>query len=266
MTVEVRSFYCFRPLSAHEARAARLRSYCQDAGLLGTILLADEGINGTLAGEAKHLDGLLALLGDDPEIGALSYRVSFADQDDGRGRAPFTQLKIRLQDSVLTFPEAAAERTPDYVEPQDWDALLAQEAVQLLDTRNGYETCIGAFKGARILEIENFHEWPQQVRLEANLNPEAPVALYCTAGIRCEKASGWLRTRGFQKIYQLRGGIIEYLAKVPAEAGSWVGDCFVFDQRIAIDRSRMPAAYVLCESCQRPVHQSASCTCEASGR
>lgn len=268
--IEVRSFYRFSPLTNNRQRADRLNECCNGGELLGTILLAREGINGTLSGAPPALDRLFSLLADDPEIGELKYRRSFANATE----APFATLKIRQKDWVLTFPKASADASPTYVEPEDWDALIAREGVQLVDARNGYETCIGTFDGAHTLPIENFHEWPKAMQKAGDFDHKPPVALYCTGGIRCEKASAWLRDHGFNEVYQLSGGILNYLHRISTADSSWQGDCFVFDQRIAVNQNLAPAAYTLCQGCQRPVRQgdssgcntgqtlSSSCTCE----
>lgn len=268
--IEVRTFYHFGSLTHNAQRADCLGECCDAGGLLGTILLADEGINCALAGSPPALDRLFAVLAADPEIGPLSYRHSLADNS----APPFVKLKIRQHSSILTFPEATADTSPEYVEPEDWDALLGRDDVQLVDTRNGYETCIGTFDGAHTLPIENFKELPGAVHSADVLDPQAPVALYCTGGIRCEKVSAWLRGQGFNEVYQLSGGILNYLDRVSATQSSWQGDCFVFDQRIAVGHDLAPAPYGLCELCQRPVSQrdssgssagqtlSSSCGCE----
>lgn len=207
--------------------------------MLGTILLAEEGINGSLCGTASALKSFFDQLGRDADIGQLSYRTTYAHS----GETPFNKLKVRIKERLLPFPHQA-DATPVHVEPEDWHQLIDQPNMQLIDVRNRYETDLGAFRGARIANIDDFSALPDYVQAQVSLDVNAPVAMYCTGGIRCEKVSGWLRSQGFSCLYQLAGGILNYLQKIPVEQSRWQGDCFVFDRRTAVNATLQTASDV----------------------
>ena len=229
----VAAFYRFLPLESLEALRSRLEGLAADLGLKGTILLAEEGINGGLCGPREALDAFMAALGEDQRFAGMPVRHSTA----APGNPVFDRLKVRIKPEIVSFgqPEAnplkAAGRR---VVPADWNALLDRPEVQVVDVRNAYETAIGGFPDALDPDTERFRDFPAFV--EETLSPEAhpEVALYCTGGIRCEKASAYLLGLGFEMVHQLDGGILNYLASVPPKESRWRGDCFVFDQRLAV--------------------------------
>lgn len=248
--MQVRSFYRFTPLSDLSERRQRLTAWCQERNLLGTVLLAEEGINGSLSGTADALDCFFDQAAKDTGIGQLSYRTSCARAD----QPPFSKLKVRIRRQLVSFPHKADE-TPAYVDPEAWNALISQSDVRLVDVRNRYETAIGAFNGAEKPPVDGFSALPDYIQSCAGLSVDTPLALYCTGGIRCEKAAGWLRRQGFRRLYQLTGGILNYLEKIPESESQWQGDCFVFDKRIAVDASLQATDYALCAHCQQPVQK-----------
>ena len=230
----VAAFYRFVSLENLEALRSRLEGLAAGLGLKGTILLAEEGINGGLCGAPRALDAFMATLCEDGRFAGMPVRRSMA----APGNPVFDRLKVRIKPEIVSFgrPEvdplkAAGQR----VGAAQWNALLDRPEVQLVDVRNTYETAIGGFPGALDPDTERFRDFPAFV--EEALNPEAhpEVALYCTGGIRCEKASAYLLDRGFETVHQLDGGILNYLASIPVEESRWRGDCFVFDQRLALD-------------------------------
>lgn len=237
----VAAFYRFVRLEGLEALRGRLEGLADGLGLKGTILLAEEGINGGLCGARKALDAFMAALGEDKRFAGMPVRFSTA----APGNPVFDRLKVRIKPEIVTFgrPEAdplkAAGRR---VGAAQWNALLDRPEVLVVDVRNTYETAIGGFPGALDPNTERFRDFPAFV--EETLSPQAhqEAALYCTGGIRCEKASAYLLNRGFATVHQLDGGILNYLASIPAEESRWRGDCFVFDQRLALDGLLRPVA------------------------
>ena len=224
-----------------EALRSRIEGLAAGLGLKGTVLLAEEGINGGLCGSREALDAFMAALGEDQRFAGMPVRLSTA----APGNPVFDRLKVRIKPEIVSFgrPEAdPLKATGQRVAPTNWNALLNRPEVQLVDVRNTYETAIGGFPGALDSNTERFRDFPAFV--EEALNPEAhpEVALYCTGGIRCEKASAYLLDRGFETVHQLDGGILNYLASVPAGESRWRGDCFVFDQRLALDGLLRPVA------------------------
>ncbi len=248
--VAVASFYRFTGIAEPEALRERLAAYCAELGLRGTILLAAEGINATVAGPPHGVDALLDHLARVPGLDGLRTARSQAP------RNPFRRLKVRLRPEIVTLgvPGIAPQRrTGTHVTPREWDALLADPRVVVLDTRNDYEFRIGHFERAEAPSMQHFREFPRFVAARFAAGERPPVAMFCTGGIRCEKASAYLLEQGFTEVYQLDGGILRYLADTPAGASRWRGDCFVFDERVAVDGELRPADYEQCPGCRRPV-------------
>jgi UPF0176 protein len=197
----------------------------------GTILVAPEGINGTVSGEPSAMDAFLRDLRGDPRFADLVTKDAPAEAH------PFGRLKVKLKREIIALrrPEAdPAKRTGTYVAPKDWNALIASPDVLLLDTRNMYEVEVGTFAGAVDPRLAHFTDWPAFVAQHLDSSRDKRIAMFCTGGIRCEKASAYLLAHGFAEVYQLDGGILGYLAKVPASESTYVGDCFVFDERGAV--------------------------------
>ena len=217
-----------------EALRGRLEGLADGLGLKGTILLAEEGINGGLCGARKALDAFMAALGEDKRFAGMPFRLSTA----APGNPVFDRLKVRIKPEIVTLgrPEAdPLKAAGQRVGAAQWNALLDRPEVLVVDVRNTYETAIGGFPSALDPDTERFRDFPAFV--EETLSPQAhqEVALYCTGGVRCEKASAYLLDRGFETVHQLDGGILNYLASIPVEESRWRGDCFVFDQRLALD-------------------------------
>lgn len=250
MSLVVATFYQFVRLSDCETLQVKLLQYCQSQGIKGTILLATEGINGTIAGERSAIDAMLTFLRSDPRLAGLQHKESTASD------FPFERMKVKVKKEIVTLgkPEVKpAELVGTYVSSQDWNDLISDPDVIVLDTRNDYEVKIGTFHRAINPETHSFREFPEYV--EQNLDPthHRKVAMFCTGGIRCEKASSYLLHQGFQEVYHLQGGILKYLEEVPAEASLWQGECFVFDERIAIKQGLEPGTYEMCRSCGHPI-------------
>jgi len=246
------ALYQFVDLPDHAEWREPLRDLCAAQQVRGTLLLAREGINGTIAGPEAGVRAVLAWLRRDPRLAGLQHKESWSPTP------PFHRLKVRLKREIVTLgvPGLDPTRTVgEYVKPADWNALIAQPDVLLIDTRNDYEVKIGTFEGAVNPGIRSFTELPawlaQQPGLQAS--KQTRVAMFCTGGIRCEKSTALLRMQGFESVYHLEGGILKYLEEVPAEQSRWQGECFVFDERVSVGHGLQPGASSLCRSCRWPL-------------
>jgi UPF0176 protein len=236
MPYTIAAFYRFVALPDPAALRERLRSAFTatpedpSSDLCGTLLIAPEGINGTLAGSAATIDRLLTLLAD--STGLPRTDVKFATTD----ARPFGRLKFQLKKEIIAFRKATVDPSQpgQYVDPEHWNDLIADPDILLLDTRNTYESEIGMFTGAVAPHIDTFSDFVTWVRTHLDPATTPRVAMYCTGGIRCEKASAFMLQEGFQQVYHLRGGILKYLETVPPPASKWNGSCFVFDRRSAV--------------------------------
>lgn len=214
----------------------------------GTILVTPEGINGTIAGPDEGIKAMLGMLEADGRFQGLEYKLSYA------AIRPFLRTKVKLKKETIPLGVAVDPTNPGtYVKPDEWNSLISRPDVILVDTRNDYEVKIGQFKGAKNPKTRTFKELPKWV--EENLpDRETPVAMYCTGGIRCEKSTAYLKSLGFKQVYHLQGGILKYLEEVPAEQSLWQGDCFVFDDRVAVNHSLEPAPHLqLCRHCSTSI-------------
>ncbi len=251
----VAALYRFAPFGAQAARfQAPLQALCDTHGVRGTLLLAAEGINGTVAGQGEGLEAVLAHIRGLPGCADLSVKRSTATE------APFHRMKVRLKREIVTLglpdldPAGGAGR---YVAPRDWNALIAEPDTVVIDTRNAYEVKVGAFAGAIDPGTDSFRDFPDWFRAErARLVPKGrpvKVAMYCTGGIRCEKATAFLRAEGVEAVYHLEGGILRYLEETAQADSLWRGECFVFDARVAVGHGLAPGTHSLCRGCRRPV-------------
>jgi UPF0176 protein len=230
MTYTIAAFYRFVSLPDPAALREEFRAAFSEDELCGTMLIAGEGVNGTMAGDAATIDRLLTMLGEKVGLDRAEVKFTFAEE------RPFGRLKFRVKQEIIAFRKAVVDPTQAgrYVPASEWNALIADPEVLLLDTRNGYETEIGTFQGAVDPGIETFSEFATYVR--ENLDPakHRKVAMFCTGGIRCEKASAFMLQEGFGEIYHLQGGILKYLEETPKEESTWQGECFVFDRRRSV--------------------------------
>lgn len=250
MTLVVATFYKFVKLPDFAEKQIPLLDYCHQQGIKGTILLAEEGVNGAIAAPGQAIDAVLDFLRSDPRLADLEHKESFADSP------PFDRLKVRLKNEIVTLglPEVNPnDQVGTYVSPQEWNALISDPEVTVIDTRNDFEVAIGSFQGAQNPQTSSFRQFPDYVRTQLDPTKHKKVAMFCTGGIRCEKASSFMLQQGFQEVYHLRGGILKYLEEVPADASLWQGECFVFDQRIAVQHGLAPGTYDQCQGCGRPI-------------
>lgn len=250
MTYCVAALYHFSPLSDYESLREPLQNICDLLGIKGTILLANEGINGTVAGTDKSIAQLLTFLRDDPRLKELEHKESRAED------MPFYRMKVRLKKEIVTMGVDGIDPNDTvgtYVDPENWNALISDPDVILIDTRNDYEVEIGTFKGAVNPDTQTFREFPQWVEDNREKLNKPKVAMFCTGGIRCEKASSFMKLNGFDDVYHLKGGILKYLETQPKETSLWDGDCFVFDQRVAVGHGLEESDYDQCYACRYPL-------------
>jgi UPF0176 protein len=246
----VATFYKFVKLPDFAEKQAPLLAYCQAQGIKGTIMLAPEGINGIIAGSRPKIEAVVAFLRSDSRLADLETRESLTDV------APFKRLRVRLKREIITLgmPEVnPAEQVGVYVSPQEWNQLISNPDVLLIDTRNAYEVAIGTFQGAKNPQTHSFREFPDYVRRHLNPAHTKKVAMFCTGGIRCEKASSFLLSEGFEQVYHLKGGILKYLEVIPPAESLWEGECFVFDERVAVKHGLEAGSYRMCRGCGYPV-------------
>lgn len=252
MSYIVATFYKFVRLPNVIKQQSSLLNYCQQQGIKGSILLAEEGINGTIAGSPGAIDAVLGHLKSDPHLADLTHKESHAMTQ------PFDRLKVRLKQEIVTLGVPGVDPNQQvgrYVTPQEWNELISDPDVILIDTRNAYEVSIGTFKNAQNPQTHSFREFPEYVRTHLNPAHHKKVALFCTGGIRCEKATSFMVSQGFSEVYHLQGGILKYLEEVPAEQSLWQGECFVFDQRVAVKHGLEAGSYAMCVSCGHPISE-----------
>jgi UPF0176 protein len=231
MTITVSAFYKFVALPRFEELRAPLLEACRSHGIKGTILLAAEGINGTIAGEPEAHAAIMRVIRAIPEFWDLESKESFAEH------MPFLRMKVRLKKEIVTLGVAGVDPTRQvgtYVEPADWNALISDPDVLVIDTRNGFEVAHGTFAGAIDPKTRSFGEFPAFVRDHLAGAENRKIAMFCTGGIRCEKATSFMLQQGYENVYHLKGGILKYLEKVLPEQSLWRGSCFVFDEREAL--------------------------------
>jgi UPF0176 protein len=253
------AFYKFVALPDFAERKAPLLALCEQHHVKGTILLAQEGINSTIAGAADGVRSVLDYLRQDPLLADLQHKESWAET------APFHRMKVRLKREIVTMGVPGVDPTQmagTYVKPEDWNTLISDPDVVLVDTRNDYEVAIGTFQGAIDPNIRTFSElpaWTEQAgALRANANGKKPkVAMFCTGGIRCEKSTAYMRSQGYDEVYHLEGGILKYLETVPPEQSLWSGTCFVFDERVSVNHGLTPGTNKLCRGCRMPLQAGA---------
>ena len=256
MPYSVAAFYRFVAIADGAPFKARLLEQCRERGIRGTILIAPEGINATIAGAEAQIASFLALLSQDPRFDGLDVKRSVSEN------RPFQRLKVKLKREIVTFgvPQAnPTERSGTYVDAGAWNDLMADPNVVLIDTRNSYETAIGTFPGALDPGTKSFGEFPEFIARNRNAIANKKIAMFCTGGIRCEKATAYLVGLGFPEVYHLRGGILRYLEIVPESESRWRGECFVFDERTALTHGVSDGSYQMCPSCGRPAQQGADC-------
>ncbi|CAM9408242.1 unnamed protein product, partial [Ectocarpus fasciculatus] len=249
MSVVVAALYHFADFPDCSAWRDRLYEFGTVHGIKGTMVVASEGLNGTVAGSREAIDAFLALIRSDLRFADLVFKESFADT------MPFVRLRISVKNEIVTMREPLAkpsEVVGTYVDPVEWNDLISDPNVVVIDTRNDYEVEIGTFRNAQDPKTKSFCEFPDYVRGK-ELDKSTKVAMFCTGGIRCEKASSFMKREGFDNVYHLKGGILKYLEEVPPEKSMWDGECYVFDKRVAVTHGLAPGTYTSCFACRHPL-------------
>ena len=248
--IVVAALYKFVALPDYEALRAPLLETLKQHDIKGTLLLAEEGINGTVSGTRENIDALLAWLKEDERFTGLDHKESYCDEH------PFYRTKVKLKREIVTLGMPGvdpSQRVGTYVEPQDWNAIISDPEVLVIDTRNDYEVEIGSFKGAVDPRTRSFREFPEYVKTHYDPIRHKKVAMFCTGGIRCEKASSYMLNEGFEEVFHLKGGILNYLEKVPEAESLWRGECFVFDNRVTVRQDLSEGEFDQCHACRRPI-------------
>ena len=252
----VAALYKFTPFADPEALRAALLAACEAHGIKGTLLLAREGINGTIAGTDNALASVLGHIRALP--GCADLEVKFSAALD----MPFHRMKVRVKREIVTMGEPDIDPTLSvgtYVDPHDWNALIADPETIVIDTRNDYEVAVGTFACAVDPQTPSFRDFPAWFRAhrEELLAGKKRVAMFCTGGIRCEKSTSFLRAEGVEEVYHLKGGILRYLEQVPENQSLWQGECFVFDERVSVGHGLAQGTFQLCRACRRPLDEAA---------
>lgn len=249
-SIVVCAMYKFVTLDDFESIREPLHNFMEAHGIRGTLLLANEGINGTVAGSREAIDALLDWLRKDERLADIDYKESYTDEP------PFHRTKVKLKKEIVTMGVEGIDPkrvVGTYVEPKDWNDLISDPDVVLVDTRNDYEFQVGTFKNAVNPNTETFREFPQYVKENLDPNKNKKVAMFCTGGIRCEKSTAYLKEQGFDEVYHLKGGILKYLEEVPQEETMWDGECFVFDERVTVNHQLEKGQYDQCHACRLPI-------------
>lgn len=248
--VRVAALYKFARLDGYEALRAPLAAFCCGRGIKGTLLLAHEGVNGTVAGSEEAITALIDHLQAIEGLAGLEVKYSNAAD------MPFHRMKVRLKREIVTMGVDdldPATSAGTYVAPADWNALISDADTLVIDTRNAYEVSIGSFKGAVDPKTASFREFPAWVEEHKDELEGRKVAMFCTGGIRCEKATAYVKSLGFKNVFHLKGGILKYLEDVPAEETLWQGECFVFDERVSVSHGLAEGEAELCRACRHPL-------------
>lgn len=248
--IVIAAFYKFFGFDDYAEQKEPLEAFCKAHDVFGTILVAHEGINGTIAGPREGIDGVLAYLRSDARMADLEHKESFADE------VPFHRMKVRLKKEIVSMgvPDVSpTKKVGTYVPPTEWNKLITDPEVTVIDTRNEYEYAVGTFYNAWNPDTFSFRQFPEFV--DKNLDPQKhkKVAMFCTGGIRCEKSTAYLKEQGFEEVYHLKGGILKYLEEIPQEQSLWQGECFVFDNRVAVNHALEKGQYDQCHGCRHPI-------------
>ncbi len=267
LPIRVAALYHFTPLNELPAIRAELLTLCQAEGIRGTLLLAREGINGTIAGVDAAIDRIVAHIRTLPGCAGIEVKYSRAPE------LPFRRMKVRLKKEIVTMGQPEIDPLRDvghYLDPEQWNALIADPETVVIDTRNDYEVAIGTFQRAIDPGTRSFREFPEWFRTHRDEllagKPDRKVAMFCTGGIRCEKSTAFLKAEGIDQVFHLKGGILKYLEDMPPEQSLWQGECYVFDERVSVGHGLVPGPYTSCKNCGRPLEKAQPCEfCQAEG-
>ncbi|QFT58390.1 putative rhodanese-related sulfurtransferase [Sulfitobacter sp. THAF37] len=246
----IAALYHFTRFEDPAALRPALLDLCLAQGVKGTLLLAQEGVNGTIAGPRAGVDAVIAHLRSLPGCDGLEWKLATSETP------PFPRMKVRLKREIVTMGQPDVDpraRVGNYVDPQDWNDLIRDPEVAVIDTRNAYEVAIGTFEGAIDPETESFGEFPAWWEANKHRFHNKKVAMFCTGGIRCEKSTNYLLGQGVEDVFHLKGGILKYLEEVPEKESAWQGDCFVFDARVSVGHGLSEGPHMLCHGCRQPI-------------
>ena len=246
----IQGFYKIKSINKCDQHKDKLKKYLLSKSVKGTIILSPEGINGTIAGEKTNIEKVLVYLQSDKRLADIGYKYSYSVNP------PFKRLKVKLKKEIVTLGISDIDPTHSsgtYVKPSDWNELINDPQVVLIDTRNNYEFEIGSFKGAINPNTETFRQFPSYTKNNLEQYRNKKIAMFCTGGIRCEKSTAYLKSEGFENVYHLQGGILKYLEEVEEEESLWEGECFVFDDRVAVKHNLELGQYDQCHACRYPI-------------
>jgi UPF0176 protein len=251
--IRVAALYQFGRIEDAQALQPVLKTLCVENGVGGTLIVSPEGINGTIAGPAQGVEAVLCAIRAIPGFGDLEHNESWVDE------LPFFRMKVHHKHEIVTMGVPFADPTVQvgqYVAPKDWNALISEPGVVLIDARNHYESRIGSFEGATLPDTDSFRDFPQWVsENEAALKAAPKIAMFCTGGIRCERATAYMLGQGYEEVFHLKGGVLKYLETIPESESSWNGDCFVFDQRVSVKHGLVQGDYDICYACREPLSE-----------
>jgi len=248
----IAAFYHFASLDDYRDIQAPLLEKCLSEKIIGTVLLAKEGINGTIAGSKKSIANILEYIRSDGRLCDLVCKVSYTE------KPPFLRMKVRLKNEIVTMGVSGIDPkniVGTYVKPVDWNGLISDPDVIVIDARNDYEIEIGSFTNSVNPKITSFREFPEWVKENDRVLSKKKIAMFCTGGIRCEKSTAYLKEKGYIDVFHLEGGILKYLEEVPAERSLWKGECFVFDDRVSVGHDLVVGNYDLCHACRHAINQ-----------
>ena len=246
------AFYKFVHFPNYTSFQSKILSFCVERNIKGTILLAEEGINGAAAGTKKNIYELLNFLKTDNRFSDITHKESYSEE------IPFHRMRVKLKKEIVSLGRPninLSNRSGIRVDPKNWNILLADPDVVLVDARNDYEYQIGTFKNAISPKTTNFREFPTFIKEKLNTEKNKKIAIFCTGGIRCEKASSYMLSKGFENVYQLNGGILKYMDEIETDKSLWEGECFVFDSRVSVDSELAEGNYEQCYACRRPLSE-----------
>ncbi|MBN4078401.1 rhodanese-related sulfurtransferase [Gammaproteobacteria bacterium AH-315-C21] len=250
MNTVIIAFYHFTALDDYRQLKSPLLQLCESQGIKGSILLASEGVNGTVSGSRNGIDALIAWFGRDSRFEGFSLKESYDTKQ------PFYRMKVKLKKEIVTMGVpgvSPVKQAGTYVRPEQWNDIISDPDVLVIDTRNDYEVAVGKFENAVDPHTETFREFPNYIKENVDSNKYKKIAMYCTGGIRCEKASAYMLSEGFDEVYHLEGGVLKYLETVPKEESLWQGECFVFDNRVTVNHALEAGSYDQCYGCRRPI-------------
>ena len=246
------AFYKFVHFPNYTSFQSKILNFCVERNIKGTILLAEEGINVAAAGTKKNIYELLNFLKTDNRFSDITHKESYSEE------IPFHRMRVKLKKEIVSLGRPninLSNRSGIRVDPKNWNILLADPDVVLVDARNDYEYQIGTFKNAISPKTTNFREFPAFIKEKLNTKKNKKIAIFCTGGIRCEKASSYMLSKGFENVYQLNGGILKYMDEIETDKSLWEGECFVFDSRVSVDSELAEGNYEQCYACRRPLSE-----------